>query len=129
MKPIDDSLPLENEESKLPVQPAPEPDCYPGNTQTAANTNLLPTTERERFIQLCRDLRTRAKGLAQETWGLRQHPALREEQARPWQHGEMIANATLAFRHLEDARMRLGKAIQHAEDGISCYDKGTQPAE
>lgn len=37
--------------------------------------------------------------------------------------GEYIANITLAFRHLEDARMRLGKAIQALDGGISIYDK------
>lgn len=37
--------------------------------------------------------------------------------------GEMIANATLAIRHLEDARMRLGKVIQWHDGGTSCYDK------
>ena len=37
--------------------------------------------------------------------------------------GEMQANLTLAHRHLEDARMRLGKAIQALEGGVSIYDK------
>lgn len=36
--------------------------------------------------------------------------------------GEMIANVTLAYRHLEDAAMRLGKAIQAYEGGQSIYD-------
>lgn len=36
---------------------------------------------------------------------------------------EVEANTILAIRHLEDARMRLGKAIQYAGDGVSCYDK------
>lgn len=39
--------------------------------------------------------------------------------------GEMHANITLAFRHLEDARMRLGKVIQASGDGVSKYDKPT----
>ena len=38
-------------------------------------------------------------------------------------HGEMRANIMLAYRHLEDARMRLGKAIQHLEGGVSVYDE------
>lgn len=38
-------------------------------------------------------------------------------------HGEMRANIMLAYRHLEDARMRLGKAIQAYEGGVSIYDK------
>lgn len=36
--------------------------------------------------------------------------------------GEMIANAMLAYRHLEDAAMRLGKTIQAYEGGKSIYD-------
>lgn len=36
---------------------------------------------------------------------------------------EVNANLMLAVRHLEDARMRLGKAIQYGcEDGVSCFD-------
>ena len=38
-------------------------------------------------------------------------------------HQEMIENIVLAYRHLEDARMRLGKAIQAYEGGESIYDK------
>lgn len=37
--------------------------------------------------------------------------------------GEMLANVTLAYRHLEDAAMRLGKVIQAYEGGVSCYDQ------
>jgi len=36
--------------------------------------------------------------------------------------GEMMANITLVYRHLEDAKMRVGKVIQ-AHEGNSCYDK------
>ena len=36
--------------------------------------------------------------------------------------GELMANITLAFRHTEDAAMRLGKAIQAYDGGRSCYD-------
>lgn len=37
--------------------------------------------------------------------------------------GEVYANVMLAVRHLEDARMRLGKVLQHARDGVSIYDQ------
>lgn len=37
--------------------------------------------------------------------------------------GEIIANLTLAYRHLEDSAMRLGKAIQELDGGTSIYDK------
>ena len=40
-------------------------------------------------------------------------------------HGEMIANLMLCYRHLEDASMRLGKAIQASDGGVSVYDRET----
>ncbi len=33
--------------------------------------------------------------------------------------GETIANITIAYRHLEDAAMRFGKAIQASDGGVS----------
>lgn len=39
--------------------------------------------------------------------------------------GEAIANISLAFRHLEDASMRLGKALQALDGGVSVYDRAT----
>lgn len=36
---------------------------------------------------------------------------------------ECGANLTLAFRHLEDAKMRVGKAIQAIDGGTSCYPR------
>ncbi len=47
----------------------------------------------------------------------------RSEQAYPDQHGEMKAQIMLAVRHFEDARMRLGKVLQYADNGVSIYDK------
>ena len=38
---------------------------------------------------------------------------------------EAIANVMLAYRHLEDASMRLGKVIQALDGGVSVYDKRT----
>lgn len=38
---------------------------------------------------------------------------------------ELMANVSLAFRHCEDARMRLGKAIQALEGGVSIFDKAS----
>jgi hypothetical protein len=37
--------------------------------------------------------------------------------------GEAAANITIAYRHLEDASMRLGKAVQALDGGVSVYDK------
>jgi hypothetical protein len=36
---------------------------------------------------------------------------------------EAIANVMLAYRHMEDAIMRLGKVIQALDGGVSVYDK------
>jgi hypothetical protein len=36
---------------------------------------------------------------------------------------EMIANATLSYRHLEDAAMRIGKSMQAYQGGVSILDK------
>lgn len=38
---------------------------------------------------------------------------------------EVVANATLVYRHLEDASMRLGKMLQALDGGVSVYDKAT----
>ena len=37
--------------------------------------------------------------------------------------GEVFANLTLCYRHLEDASMRLGKVKQFNNGGESVYDK------
>jgi hypothetical protein len=35
----------------------------------------------------------------------------------------MKANLLLSYRHLEDARMRLGKAVQAYDGGLSVYPR------
>lgn len=47
----------------------------------------------------------------------------KDEQSYQGQAEEMFAQITLAFRHLEDARMRVGKVIQYWGNGVSIYDK------
>jgi len=39
------------------------------------------------------------------------------------QHAEMKANIMLSYRHLEDARMRLGKVMQQIQGGVSIFDR------
>lgn len=48
-----------------------------------------------------------------------------EERSKVEDRGEVIASLTLCYRHLEDASMRLGKAIQAHDGGVSVYDKAT----
>ena len=38
---------------------------------------------------------------------------------------EVLANLRLAYRHLEDASMRIGKAIRASDGGVSVYDRAT----
>ena len=48
---------------------------------------------------------------------------LLRENLRECPVGEAAANITLAYRHLEDARMRMGKAVQALDGGQSCYGR------
>ena len=41
----------------------------------------------------------------------------------PEQIGEMKSNIVLTYRHLEDARMRLGKVVQASDGGKSVYPR------
>ena len=75
----------------------------------------------------CDTLRAEILAIEKRVREIREHSALRGEQAFRWQHDEVVANAMLAVRHLEDARMRLGKVIQYARDGVSVFDKPGAP--
>jgi hypothetical protein len=67
-------------------------------------------------IEAINDLRGAIKETAAETLALRDGMIAPEE---------AIANIMLAYRHLEDASMRLGKVIQALDGGASVYDKRT----
>ena len=68
--------------------------------------------EQKTWKECCNDLRVECKGTEKKVRELMNADTFRNEQAFAGQHGEMKANVMLAVRHLEDARMRLGKAIQ-----------------
>ena len=51
------------------------------------------------------------------------HPVFQGETDGIRNETEMKANITLAYRHIEDAIMRLGKAIQAFDGGKSIYQK------
>lgn len=72
-------------------------------------------------VEDCEALRRKIKVVAEECAALRAPGAA----SAP---GEAVANVTLAYRHLEDASMRLGKAIQALDGGVSVYDKTQVPA-
>lgn len=61
--------------------------------------------------------------LKKDTKALMIHSAFNQEASGPGQHEEMRVNIMLAYRHLEDARMRLGKVVQAYDGGKSVYPK------
>ena len=71
----------------------------------------------------CEALRREIKATADKLAVLRSTGAP-DTMAEP---AEVYANLTLAYRHLEDASMRLGKAIQALDGGTSVYDKSQVP--
>jgi hypothetical protein len=73
--------------------------------------------------ELCDELRKEIKEISLRVISLKKHHDFRAEQTYEGQHGEMKANIMLSYRHLEDARMRIGKILQASDDGVSVYDK------
>ena len=73
--------------------------------------------------ELADELRADLKGIEDRARLLMTHDVYQGEQAFANQHGEMKAQTMLAVRHIEDARMRLGKVCQYADDGVSILDK------
>lgn len=71
------------------------------------------------FSNQCSEARVQIKQVGQFVKELIEQAKLHDEIK---EKGEMIANVTLAYRHMEDAAMRLGKAIQAYEGGESIYD-------
>lgn len=77
----------------------------------------------------CDVLRYRIQAVKTAVVDLLLNPELKEEDMMlspgnipPSKNGNIRANITLAFRHLEDARMRLGKVMQATQGGISKFD-------
>jgi hypothetical protein len=79
-----------------------------------------------RFDELCKDLRSKIKLLAEEVRVDLREAAVHSARLEPSEVpnlAEVYANITLVYRHLEDAAMRLGKAIQARDGGVSIYDR------
>ena len=88
------------------------------------NCSPVPGAGREMtFDEICADLRTDINRNAARLKSLMCHSGLDGKEEYIGQHGEMRANIMLAYRHLEDARMRVGKILQAAGDGVSILDK------
>ena len=73
--------------------------------------------------ELCDELRLEIKQVGDKAYALLSHSDCESENEYPGQRSEMKANILLAYRHLEDARMRVGKILQAADDGVSILDK------
>jgi hypothetical protein len=86
-----------------------------------------PNADKNDFIDQCRSIRAEIKSTAQTVWAKRMHPVLQVRIVNVAtdieSKSETDANLVLAYRHLEDAAMRLGKAIQAIDGGKSVYDK------
>jgi hypothetical protein len=80
------------------------------------------------FDGACKDQRTAIKAIAESVKQMHQAPVFKIQELYPGQHDEIHANITLTYRHLEDAAMRLGKAIQAYDHGISVYDREKGPS-
>lgn len=78
------------------------------------------------MIHKLNEARKQIKAVAETVAELRKlcHPAERANPLSPV-GAETAPNIVLAYRHLEDASMRLGKAIQSEDGGVSVYDKET----
>lgn len=71
-------------------------------------------------------IRHQIKSVASQTKFLTDVVARGEHEQGPDEdQGEVVANLKITYRHLEDASMRLGKAIQAHDGGVSVYDKAT----
>ena len=70
--------------------------------------------------QICNELRAEIKEIEKRVRLLAKEPMPGPDADSS---KEEIANLILSIRHLEDARMRIGKVIQAMHGGVSIYDK------
>lgn len=77
----------------------------------------------ENLEKICEELRNDIRDTGKVVLKLIKHGDFKGEQLFENQHEEMKANIMLSYRHLEDARMRLGKVMQQIQGGVSKFDK------
>jgi hypothetical protein len=74
------------------------------------------------FEDFLHQYRTQLRVLGTSVHGLLNNEELsNHEDLFKGQTDEIKANLMLAFRHIEDARMRLGKVLQAENGGESCF--------
>ena len=84
-----------------------------------------PTADSRSLKSICDELRKGILYAGEQLLALKKHPQANDF-FNPQQveaNKEIQANIMLAYRHLEDARMRIGKVIQAYDGGVSIYDK------
>lgn len=86
------------------------------------STSQAPRT----LVDKVKSIRSCCVSWEQSIIDLKKCEEFQQEQQFPNQHSEAIANIMLAYRHMEDARMRLGKVLQAWDGGESIYDKPKQ---
>ena len=79
-------------------------------------------TEEDLKMQ-CHSFRHGILDIAKAVKSLMEHSEFNGLQRYEGQYSEMKSNIMLTYRHLEDARMRVGKILQAADDGVSILDK------
>jgi hypothetical protein len=114
------------------TDPAENQEGKPLNELAGTGEIAAPATEEEimqpvDFKTGCQGMRADIELIKSKVKNWMQHPEILQEiwgpPAKIQKRDEMEANLMLAYRHLEDARMRLGKAIQAYDGGASCYPK------
>lgn len=111
-----------NEVQPAPETTTPEPTGVPVENQGMASEPVSPMNDP---IQLAEEMRTflkQAEEMARTYAEIVKGPFC----VPMYDKGEVIADAMLALRHIEDARMRYGKCIQYADttkNGESVYPR------
>ncbi len=103
-----------------------------GSSATASpkQSGLVSSVVEPPFVGHMNARRRAIKAIAAQVWELRGEVVAAQHFAgdgvpKIQNTSECIANLVLAYRHLEDASMRIGKAIQAADGGVSVYDRDT----
>ena len=97
-------------------------DTLQDQTQESGGTTLSSSVTKSEFKEGCFDLRGTIEVLKLNVKLLKNHK-FAEKESSSGDIGEVQANLQLAYRHLEDARMRIGKAVQAYDGGGSCYPR------
>jgi len=111
--------------------PNPNVGSKPAEELDEAKNEQAPQTEAEimkpvDFKEGCFGMRADIELVKSKCKNWLSHPELRglPMNINPFgQKDEMMDNLVLAYRHLEDARMRIGKALQAYDGGKSCYPR------